>query len=78
MGKFDKYKKSQDQTNLDKYKKKSGSSFDEIEKTIEKSGKATSAAAAQTKGSTGGTILIIVLGIITILVWFLAINKVLG
>lgn len=74
MGKFDKYKKTGDQTNLDKYKKKSGKSFDEIEKSIEEKDE-KKAMPVQEKGSTGGTVLIIVLGIVTILVWFLAISK---
>lgn len=74
MGKFDKYKKASDQTNLDKYKKKSGESFDEIEKIIDKE-KENPAVQTQQKGSTGGTILIVILGIVTVLVWFLAISK---
>ncbi len=74
MGKFDKYKKTGDQSNLDKYKKKSGESFDEIEKTIEKQGE-KQVVQTQEKGSTGGTVLIIILGIVTVLVWFLAISK---
>ncbi|MCD6578774.1 hypothetical protein J7L48_04815 [bacterium] len=74
MGKFDKYKKAGDQTNLDKYKKKSGESFEEIEKTIEQKDE-KQVVQAQQKGSTGGAILIVILGVVTVLVWFLAISK---
>ena len=76
MGKFDKYKKSKDSKSLDKYKKKSGSSFDEVKKEMVQKDKP--AAPVQEKGSVGGTILIVVLGIVTVGVWFFAITKVLG
>ncbi len=71
MGSFDKYKKSQDNANLDKYKKASGKSFDEIEKDLEKK----EAVKTEAKPSQGGTILIIVLGVIAVLVWVMAIGK---
>jgi hypothetical protein len=73
MGKFDKYKKTTEKTDLDKYKKKSGSSFDEIEKKLEEKDQQTITKIEE--GSMGGTILIIILGLITVVVWVLAIGK---
>ena len=73
MGKFDKYKKPTEKTDLDKYKKKSGSSFDEIEKKLEQKDQQTTTKTEE--GSMGGTILIIILGLITVVVWVLAIGK---
>lgn len=73
MGKYDKYKKTTESTNLDKYKKQSGKSFDEIDKKLD--AKLETAAAQDNKASMGGNVLIVVLGIATAIVWVLAIGK---
>ncbi|MCK4643631.1 hypothetical protein KAU32_08340 [bacterium] len=73
MGKYDKYKKTTESTNLDKYKKQSGKSFDEIDKKLD--AKPETAAAQENKASMGGNVLIVVLGIATAIVWVLAIGK---
>ncbi|MCK5223265.1 hypothetical protein KAR04_00720 [Candidatus Calescamantes bacterium] len=73
MGKYDKYKKTTESTNLDKYKKQSGKSFDEIDKKLD--AQPETAAAQENKASMGGNVLIVVLGIATAIVWVLAIGK---
>ncbi len=72
MGKYDKYKKTTESTNLDKYKKQSGKSFDEIDKKLDAN---PETAAQENKASMGGNVLIVVLGIATAIVWVLAIGK---